>query len=37
MSVLNVALADIRSAPYVQIINSNYASLLVSSLTKDQN
>lgn len=36
MSVLNVALADIRSAPYVQIINSNYASLPVSSLIKDQ-
>lgn len=30
MSVLNVALADIGNAPYVQIINSDYASLPVN-------
>ena len=37
MSVLNVALADIRNTPYVQIINSNYAFLPVSSLIKEEN
>lgn len=37
MSVLNVAFADIGNAPYVQIINSNYASLPGSSLIKEQN
>lgn len=37
MSVLNVALADIRNTPYVQIINSNYAFLPVSSLIKEGN
>lgn len=37
MSVLNVALADIRNTPYVQIINSNDAFLPVSTLLKEQN
>lgn len=37
MSVLNVALADIRNAPYVPIINSDYASLPMNSLIKEQN
>ena len=37
MSVLTVAVADIRNTPYVQIINSNNAFLPVSSLIKEEN
>lgn len=36
MSVLNVALVDIGNTPYVQIINSNYAFLPLSSLIRSR-